>query len=109
MRRDEWVTVQGPVTKQQPDGLSQGGGGGQTPRNSPILGLFNTFHCLPEEHFSDLVWVGGWVGRGWPGPHMPPPPPGGGGVSQQWPAGDADLFLLKTQISVSTRKHPPVH
>ena len=27
MRREEWVTVQGPVKKQQPDGMSQGGGG----------------------------------------------------------------------------------
>ena len=28
MRRGEWVTVQGPVKKQQPDGMSHGGGGG---------------------------------------------------------------------------------
>ena len=30
MRRDERVTVQGPVKKQQPDGMSHGGGGGGT-------------------------------------------------------------------------------
>ena len=28
MRRDERVTVQGPVKEQQPDGMSHGGGGG---------------------------------------------------------------------------------
>ena len=28
MRREERVTVQGPVKKQQPDGMSHGGGGG---------------------------------------------------------------------------------
>ena len=28
MRRDEWVTVQGPVKKQQPDGMSHRGAGG---------------------------------------------------------------------------------
>ena len=28
MRREEWVTVQGPVKKQQPDGMSHTGGGG---------------------------------------------------------------------------------
>ena len=28
MRRDEWVTVQCPVKKQQPNGMSHGGGGG---------------------------------------------------------------------------------
>ena len=28
MRRDEWMTVQGPVKKQQPDGMSHRGGGG---------------------------------------------------------------------------------
>ena len=27
MRREEWVTVQGPVKEQQPDGMSHGGGG----------------------------------------------------------------------------------
>ena len=33
MRRDERVTVQGPVKKQRPDGMSHGGGGGgQRPR-----------------------------------------------------------------------------
>ena len=30
MRREEWVTVQGPVKEQQPDGISHGGGGGST-------------------------------------------------------------------------------
>ena len=29
MRREEWVTVQGPVKEQQPDGMSPGGGGKQ--------------------------------------------------------------------------------
>ena len=28
MRREEWVTVQGPMQKPQPDGMSHGGGGG---------------------------------------------------------------------------------
>ena len=28
MRREERVTVQGPVKEQQPDGMSHGGGGG---------------------------------------------------------------------------------
>ena len=28
MRREEWVTVQGPVKEQQPDGMSHRGGGG---------------------------------------------------------------------------------
>ena len=29
MRREEQVTVQGPVKKQQPDGMSHGGGGAE--------------------------------------------------------------------------------
>ena len=33
MRREDRVTVQGPVKKPQPDGLSDGGGGG---RSSPV-------------------------------------------------------------------------
>ena len=34
MRREERVTVQGPVKEQQPDGMSHGGGGA---RGSPLL------------------------------------------------------------------------
>ena len=37
MRREEWVTVQGPVKKQQPDGMSHGGGGGG-PTHPPTPG-----------------------------------------------------------------------
>ena len=37
MRRDERVTVQGPVKEQQPDGLSHGGAG-WTPRPCPLKG-----------------------------------------------------------------------
>ena len=32
MRREERVTVQGPVKEQQPDGMSHGGGGGRSVR-----------------------------------------------------------------------------
>ena len=35
MRREERVTVQGPVKKQQPDGMSHGGGGRWGPRKAP--------------------------------------------------------------------------
>ena len=37
MRREEWVTVRGPVKKQQPDGMSHGGAGrgGWTPPQPP--------------------------------------------------------------------------
>ena len=42
--------------------------------------LINFIFC-PRQIF--LMWVGGWVGRGWPGPQTtnPPPPP----VTKEWP------------------------
>ena len=56
------------------------GGGDQRPKKSlcasnrpQMSGPFDKFHFLPEKNFSDL---GGWVGRGWPGPQTTPPPPG---------------------------------
>ena len=71
MRREERVTVQGPVKRQQPDGMSHGGGvgGSEAPKvyctsNRPqISSPFDKFHFVPEEDCSD---VGGWVGRLWP-------------------------------------------
>ena len=36
MRREERVTVQGPVTKQQPDGMSHRGGGGSVFKNGAV-------------------------------------------------------------------------
>ena len=39
MRREERVTVQGPVKKQQPDGLSHGGGGGATRTSALSAGV----------------------------------------------------------------------
>ena len=36
--------------------------------------VFDKFHFLPEEYFSDVVWVGGSAGAG-EGPKQPPPPP----------------------------------
>ena len=37
MRREERVTVQGPVKKQQPDGMSHRGGGGAMLQTIPLL------------------------------------------------------------------------
>ena len=57
MRREERVTVQGPVKEQQPDGMSHGGGGGSAKRpkrpRPPVVGET----------------------RGRVSDHAPPPPP----------------------------------
>ena len=42
MRRAERVTVQGPVKKQQPDGMSHGGAISQSPVNKPLRPLLST-------------------------------------------------------------------
>ena len=55
MRRAERVTVQGPVKKQQPDGMSHGGGGGGWQRETqtkstalPHNGLTEDRRCVQE-------------------------------------------------------------
>ena len=45
MRRDERVTVQGPVKKPQRDGMSHGGGGGQS--GGPLLPQLCDVCCFP--------------------------------------------------------------
>ena len=86
MRREERVTVQGPVKEQQPDGMSHGGGGGGGLAKKKVckIGLnfpapLINFIFLPKENSSDVGGsVGRWVGRGWPGPQttnpLPPAP-----------------------------------
>ena len=96
IRREERVTVQGPVKEQQPDGMShrgaglclvfgpqdRGGGGYEGKKKfvylkcaSHFLDLSSKLHFLPEFWF----WVGGWVGP-WEGgatPSLPPALPRG--------------------------------
>ena len=48
MRRDERVTVQGPVKTQRPDGMSQGGGGGYTGGDPTHITTGSTGGCPGE-------------------------------------------------------------
>ena len=82
MRREERVSVQGPVKKQQPEGMSHRGADAKEKVCVPEIGLrfpasFVNFGFPMRDFF--LMWVGGWVGR--PGlardPNAPPPPPKG--------------------------------
>ena len=67
--------------------LPQGGGWvcWRPKKFEPKIGLkFHKFHFCPRKIF--LMWLGGWVGRGWPGPQTTPQglalifiPAGGGG------------------------------
>ena len=78
MRRDERVTVQGPVKEQQPDGMSHRGGGGKKNRvpqmGLSFLDLYPNIHFSQEENFF-WVWVGGWLGLGGEVPPDHPPHP----------------------------------
>ena len=48
------------------------------PNSTSNFGRLEKCHFSRKENFVDVGgWVGGWVGRGWPGPQTPPPPPRG--------------------------------
>ena len=64
MRREERVTVQGPVKEHQPDGMSHGGSGKGAHTSGPFLAVL-------ERPYT----VGGGGGKPPPGPPSPPPPP----------------------------------
>ena len=54
-----------------------------------------------------LMWVGGWVGRGWPGPQMTPLPPA---VRKQWPVLNFAaqwIAVVRFLPSPPPRKHTP--
>ena len=61
MRREERVTVQGPVKEQQPDGMSHRGGGETRPltKGSPRLGGY-----LGERGLRRAQWRGKTKGKG---------------------------------------------
>ena len=75
MRRDERVTVQGPVKKQQPDGMHTRGGGAEA-NNKVCVPKINLQFWGPLINFfffsrGKFLWVGGWVRRS----RLPSPPP----------------------------------
>ena len=45
MRKEERVTVQGPIKKQQPDGMPHGGGGGRSGASSMLVPMRTALHC----------------------------------------------------------------
>ena len=70
MRREERLTVHGPVKNQQPDVMSYRG----SEANKRFEYLKPASNFRPRRKIF-LMWVRGWVGRGWPGPQTAPPPP----------------------------------
>ena len=53
MRREERVTVQGPVKKPQPDGTSNKGGGGQA---APLPAIPHALHCAQARQSPSSRW-----------------------------------------------------